>query len=134
MVNLQSESSVILRVDHKPIFGARFRRKASPGLAVGISSVNVTSNGISWLQHMLREQNVQFLLLKRVENQVNCIVYHQVTIVIVFQTIPKFVILGNYDLICENIAYPSWIIFSLPLFPDFEIEKIDLKKYFLPIR
>jgi hypothetical protein len=54
------------------------RRRSDPGLAVKISSINISGNGISWLQHTLVSQNIRFTLLKVESNSVSSIVYRQV--------------------------------------------------------
>ncbi|XP_065220340.1 protein C3orf33 homolog [Planococcus citri] len=66
--------STILRVNHNPIFLSRFRRKSVPGIAVHISGINITSNGLVWLEHTVLEKCIHFTLLKKQDNRVSCIV------------------------------------------------------------
>ncbi|XKL65011.1 hypothetical protein PGB90_005097 [Kerria lacca] len=56
VLNIEVNSNVIVRVDHNPIFWSHFRRKSIPGLAIDISSINISETGISWLQYTLQGQ------------------------------------------------------------------------------
>ncbi|BES97427.1 Hypothetical protein NTJ_10241 [Nesidiocoris tenuis] len=64
-----------LLVDHRPVLFARFR---SPGaLPVQIGGVNISSNGVSWLQTILKDENVDFKLTEPRKEAVSCIVYYK---------------------------------------------------------
>lgn len=76
----QVNSNVIVRVDHNPIFWSHFRRKSIPGLAIDISSINISETGISWLQYTLQGQTVYFTLLKKYPDRISCIVFLNVFI------------------------------------------------------
>lgn len=86
----QVSSRVVLRVDHIPILRSALRRRSEPGLAVNISGVNIVSNGISWLQCLLKEKQIRFTLLKRQNDFLHCIVYFEVGYIIVYSIIAMF--------------------------------------------
>lgn len=77
-MGIDVESNVLLRVDHKPILASGIRRQSNPGLAVKINSVNISSNGISWLQHVVVSKGIKFTLLKKEGDCISCIVDYEV--------------------------------------------------------
>jgi hypothetical protein len=73
VLRIDFNPSPFLVVDHSPIIGKRFRHVGT-GLHVKLGGVNLSTNGISWLQTLIVGQEVNFTLLQPQHNYVDCIV------------------------------------------------------------
>lgn len=62
----------LLLVDHQPIIP--IARQSSSGLPVHIAGVDISGNGISWMQSVLTGEQVKFTPLKINPSSVSCIV------------------------------------------------------------
>ena len=62
-----------LVIDHQPILGSTLRRTC--GLNIDIEGVNISSNGISWLQTVVVGTKIDFILLYKQSQYVSCMVY-----------------------------------------------------------
>ncbi|XP_067014747.1 protein C3orf33 homolog [Anabrus simplex] len=69
-----NNSPPLLMVDHSPIISLSWLRPQSPYLPVHVSSVDITSNGVSWLQLVVVGSDVKFTVLKLHPDFVSCIV------------------------------------------------------------
>ncbi|KAF6204049.1 hypothetical protein GE061_002389 [Apolygus lucorum] len=66
----------LLLVDHRPVLLAKLRQRGA--LPVSIEGVNITSNGVCWLQTIVKDDMIDFQLLEpKGEAAVSCIVYHK---------------------------------------------------------
>ncbi|XP_014205880.1 uncharacterized protein LOC106637574 isoform X2 [Copidosoma floridanum] len=71
--NIEPAPQPHLLVDHKPL--VPILRLGTPKyLPVKISGVNVTGNGLSWLQAVVKGQNIKFLPVARDDKFLTCIV------------------------------------------------------------
>ncbi|KAK7871728.1 hypothetical protein R5R35_014010 [Gryllus longicercus] len=70
-------SPPLLLIDHTPILSLQWIRPQTPDLPVEISSINLTPNGLSWLQHVVVGTCVEFSILKVNPTSVSCIVTKQ---------------------------------------------------------
>ncbi|KAL1132374.1 hypothetical protein AAG570_010329 [Ranatra chinensis] len=62
-----------LLVDHSPVIGSRYR-ELGPGLPLNIEGIEITGNGVSWLQTVVVGELVRFTLLELQPNAVGCMV------------------------------------------------------------
>lgn len=67
-------STAYLLVDHAPIISLAWIRPKKPNLPLQISSINLTPNGLSWLQHIVVGSTVKFTILKVNPEAVTCII------------------------------------------------------------
>uniref|UniRef100_A0A0K8T3E7 Uncharacterized protein n=1 Tax=Lygus hesperus TaxID=30085 RepID=A0A0K8T3E7_LYGHE len=68
--------STLLLVDHRPVLLAKLRERGA--LPVSIEGVNITSNGVCWLQTIVKDDEIDFQLLEpKGETAVSCLVYHK---------------------------------------------------------
>lgn len=70
---IEPSHGTLLMVDHKPLIALpRFNNKKF--LPVKIAGLNVTSNGINWLQAIINGQNISFVPLFSTKEYLSCIV------------------------------------------------------------
>lgn len=74
-------NSLLLFVEHQPVVAINWFRKPSKGLPVHLSGVDVSGNGVSWLQHVVVGENVNFRPLKVTPTCASCIVTTQVFVI-----------------------------------------------------
>ncbi|KAI4490334.1 hypothetical protein M0802_010711 [Mischocyttarus mexicanus] len=70
---IDSAHGTLLLVDHKPLLPFP-RLSKNKYLPIKLAGINITSNGISWLQCLFHEKNVKFLPLNKKKDYLNCIV------------------------------------------------------------
>ncbi|XP_073986248.1 protein C3orf33 homolog [Rhodnius prolixus] len=73
VLSIDVTSRPLLLVDHYPIMGSKWR-SVGPLLPVEIESLNISQNGVCWLQTIVKNSNIEFTLLKRNPDSVSCIV------------------------------------------------------------
>lgn len=67
----------LLQIDHNPIISLNWIRPRSPTLPIHISSVDISPNGLSWLQHIVVGSKVKFTVLKTNPHSASCIVIQE---------------------------------------------------------
>lgn len=67
--------STLLLVDHRPALLGGLREPGA--LPVAIESINLTSNGVCWLQTIVKDDEIDFELVETREDAVSCIIYHK---------------------------------------------------------
>ncbi|XP_076383992.1 protein C3orf33 homolog [Megalopta genalis] len=70
---IESTCSALLMVDHKPLI-ALPRLNSAKYLPIKIAGLDITSNGISWLQTVINEKDISFIPLFSTKEYLNCIV------------------------------------------------------------
>ncbi|XP_076656952.1 protein C3orf33 homolog [Halictus rubicundus] len=70
---IEPSHGTLLMVDHKPLI-ALPRLNNKKFLPIKIAGLNVTSNGINWLQTIINGQNINFIPLFSTKEYLNCIV------------------------------------------------------------
>ncbi|KAK9503489.1 hypothetical protein O3M35_010034 [Rhynocoris fuscipes] len=63
----------LLLVDHYPVLFSKLRT-IGPPLPVEIEGINISRNGLSWLQTIAKGENIEFILLKKNSDSVSSIV------------------------------------------------------------
>lgn len=75
VLRIQISPKTLLLVDHKPIFARSLRK---PGqLPVNIEGITITGNGVSWLQTLVVGTHIDFVVLCKQPDCVNCLVYQK---------------------------------------------------------
>ncbi|XP_076165574.1 protein C3orf33 isoform X2 [Ptiloglossa arizonensis] len=73
LIYVEPNSEALLMVDHKPLIPLP-RLSNLKYLPVKIAGINVTSNGISWLQTIVRGKEINFVPLTKEKEYIDCIV------------------------------------------------------------
>ncbi|CAL7949999.1 unnamed protein product [Xylocopa violacea] len=73
---IESRCGTLLIVDHKPLIPLP-RLSSKKYLPIKIAGVDVTNNGISWLQTIVNGKEISFIPLTKEQDYVNCIVSMQ---------------------------------------------------------
>lgn len=73
VIRIESSCGTLLMVDHKPLIPLP-RLSSSNYLPVKIAGVNITANGISWLQTIVSGKSITFTPLAKEKEYVSCLV------------------------------------------------------------
>lgn len=95
-----SENNPLLILDHSPLLFSKLRRER--GLPVSLEGVDISGNGFSWLQTVLKNTNVEFVLIKPSEKSARCIVFHDKTNVANRLVSLGFARVSTYDLSLDD--------------------------------
>lgn len=76
VARVEPGSNTLLMVDHKPLIPLP-RLGSSKYLPIKIAGIDVTSNGINWLQTIVKGKEITFIPLSKEKDYVTCIILMQ---------------------------------------------------------